>query len=315
MQSLSSHIQESIYRNLGIEDAPAKNWVETYNNQDCVKSFKGVWGNDAGGFFAAYEDGVIKLPQYVYIEDPELLENGVLPSQFTFRWWKTDKEMISGIHITPLCDKLKSFDNFPMTSGGVSIAVFTRGTSIEKWNVPGPYIKQFDLRGPLRKGVKGIKYIDYLTVDLDIADGILTPIKDVTICKLHMVGNAFSDKAYKELDNFFKNNTFKCKKYYTQEVFIDITQLCVENYDFLKDRLESDATIYIWRHQSHDMGYLSDVMLHQIYGGLQQKHLKALRFDDPVQYARNAVDHSVMTSELGRCIELGIFKGSQVHFI
>ena len=310
MQNLSSYINEGIYGNLGIEDAPAQDWVEIYNNQDCVKSFKGVWGNDTGGFFAKYEDGIIKLPQYVYIEDPGLLENGVIPPQFIFAWWKTDTEMTTGVHITPLCDKLKSFDNFPKTSCGVNIAIFTRGTSIEKWNIPGPYIKQFDLRGPLRKGVKGIKYIDYLTVDLDIANDILVPIKSITICKIHMVGNVFSDKVYKQLENFFKSNIFKCKKYYTQEVFIDITQLCVETYDFLKDRLESDATISIWRHQSRDIGYLSDVMLHQIYGGLQQKHLKTLRFDSPVQYARNAVDHGVMTSELGRCIELGIFKSS-----
>ena len=307
-------LKESIYGNLGIgEDAIAKEWVKTYNAQKCLDSFRSGYGpTEPGGFFASYEDGVIKLPYYIYLEDPDLLDNGALPSYFDFEYAKKDR---TGQKIVPLCSKLKSFDNFPKANTCINISIYSCGTSIEKWNVPAPYIKEFTIRGPLNKPVKGIPYIDKLDVDLIMNDSTLSAIKGATICNVAINGMAFESKKYKDLEAFFKNNTFKCKNLYSTDMTLFLNDLCVHNYDFLKDSLDSDATVIIWRHQLRDLGYLSDVMLQQVYGGLQQKHLKRLRFAQPASYISNAIDHGDMVSELGRCIEKGIFKSSQIEFI
>ncbi len=316
MNSLSTYVQESIYGNLGIDDAPAQGWVETFNKQKCLDVFRNSMPSVISGFFACYENGVIKLPHYTYIEDPDLLENGVLPPEFKYEWnVQKYQRIMSSPSIIPMCDKLKSFDNFPYSKTGINIEVPSCGTNIEKWNVPAEFVKEFDLRGPINKATKGLGYIDRLKIDISTDDTSLRTLRGATICNLEITGVAFSDNTYKGLDKFFNSNTFKCKNFFTQDPIIDLSNLCVNDYAFMKDKLESPTTVIIWRHQNHNMGYLSDAMLHQVYDGLAQKNLKRIRIENPIHFAGNAVDHKDMVSELGNCIEIGIFKSMQVDLI
>lgn len=291
MIELSQHILESIYGNLHIEDPVAEEWVKTYNNQERVQKINRI--SIRGMVLAEYRGGIIYLPPCMYIENPDLLENGTIPPQFSYKYSDMVKTSVSILIYTK---EFKSFDNFPSSNHYFDIGIIGE-TAIEDWDVPGPGIDKLEITGIISKKIKGVGRVKNMSIDLDISPASsLDMIRDANILSLTLMGSVYGDNAYSSLGNFFAGNVFS---------HIDIGQLSVESYRFFEDKFSKKVTINIWRSRNK-MYSLDDNMLEQIYGGLASKNIN-VTYKRPPIYGPDELRPEDMKKEMERCKEIGLF--------